>query len=62
MKKFLNKITNEIEKADDFTKLFAFSHNSNYVEIEENIEIGKKACGRKSKKGDDDNEIQKQEN
>ncbi len=30
MEKFLNKITNEIEVADNFTKLFAFSNNSNY--------------------------------
>lgn len=35
MKKFLNKITNEIEEADSFTKEFAFSNNSNYEVFEE---------------------------
>ncbi len=35
MEKFLNKITNEVEEADNFTKLFAFSNNSNYEIYEE---------------------------
>jgi len=73
MRKFLNKVTNEIEEADNFTKLFAFSHNSNYECVDESSDYEcvdesseeetetKKVRGRKLKESSDNNEVQEQE-
>lgn len=36
--KFKNKITNKIVEADTYTKVFAFTHNSNWEEVKESPE------------------------
>ncbi len=50
MKKFINKITDEVVEANNFSELFAFTHNSNYEPYKEEASIKNDDTSQKSTK------------
>lgn len=50
MNKFRNITTKEVVEANNFTELFAFSHNSNYEKLEEDNKKDKTSKTKDNKK------------